>query len=99
LSESDLSELTTISMPDTLIGDKTAALLAKCPKLTRVQLTGTQVTDTGLRALLTSRSLELLIICGTRVTEAECQRGRASNRGMVIVNWIPTGDPSRLMLR
>ena len=63
-------KLTALEVVDTPAGDLAAAEAARLPALTRLVLTGTLVTDTGVQSLKVAKKLGALDLRRSKVTEA-----------------------------
>ncbi len=68
LAHLDLSDVDTIDLSGTTIGDDTLANLSDCSNLKWLNLTATRVTDNGLKHLAQIESLESILACSTDVT-------------------------------
>ncbi|MGL6074206.1 MAG: hypothetical protein ACRC8S_08595 [Fimbriiglobus sp.] len=63
--------LTTLNLSETDVGDPSVAWLrASCASLTHLDLTGTQITDRGMKCLARMPNLQELLVDGTAITEA-----------------------------
>ena len=74
LLEPLLANLDTLSLSQCAVGDATAALLARAPRLRRIDLRGTATSDAGVRALCALPHLEELVLARTRITDSAVER-------------------------
>ncbi|QDT47671.1 hypothetical protein Pan258_17070 [Symmachiella dynata] len=85
LAHLDLSDVDTIDLSGTTIGDDTLANLSDCSSLKWLNLTATRVTNTGLRQLAHIEPLESISACSTDVTyEGSEAYDRQANKQFVV---------------
>lgn len=73
LGDNFFAEVTAVNLSRMNVGDDVMVQLQELPKLQRIHLWGTKITDAGLIYLERLSELQTLDVSDTKVTEAGCQ--------------------------
>lgn len=86
-----------LSLARTAVGDGTLALVRGMPKLRRLDLRGTRVTDAGVRELTDNDSIEELILAATAVGDGSLDAIRSMKRLTRLYAWKTTFERDSLV--